>query len=129
MIITSCHNERNTNKKVIAMAPQDQEFEDYLDQIRALREQMALRFRGSLKEFADMMFGGDTKKTLKYLFPNEFKEIVSESEGRSVKPKYRNPENPLEVWSGRGRLPRWMERLMREKGMKKEDFLIRDDDL
>ena len=24
-----------------------------------------------------------------------------------VKPKYRNPKNPTEVWSGRGRQPRW----------------------
>jgi len=25
-----------------------------------------------------------------------------------VAPKYRNPDNPLETWSGRGRKPRWM---------------------
>jgi DNA-binding protein H-NS len=26
-----------------------------------------------------------------------------------VKPKYRNPENPGETWSGRGRKPKWVE--------------------
>jgi len=25
-----------------------------------------------------------------------------------VAPKYRNPANPIETWSGRGRKPRWM---------------------
>src|SRR5690349_737834 len=28
---------------------------------------------------------------------------------KKVQPKYRNPENPEEVWSGRGRKPRWVE--------------------
>ncbi|WP_346016210.1 H-NS histone family protein [Bradyrhizobium sp. C-145] len=25
-----------------------------------------------------------------------------------MRPKYRNPKNPAETWSGRGRLPRWL---------------------
>ena len=28
---------------------------------------------------------------------------------RPVLPKYRNPENPSETWSGRGHRPRWLE--------------------
>ena len=28
--------------------------------------------------------------------------------GRTFPPKYRNPANPKETWSGQGRLPRWM---------------------
>jgi DNA-binding protein H-NS len=28
---------------------------------------------------------------------------------RKVQPKYRNPENESETWSGRGRKPRWVE--------------------
>lgn len=128
MSAATCHNAKNNNNKVVAMVPHDQEFEEYITQVRTLRDQMALRFRKSLKEFADMMFGGDTKKALKYLFPNEYKDLASEAKGRVLKPKYRNPENPNETWSGRGRVPRWMERLMKERGMKKEDFLIRDQD-
>ena len=30
------------------------------------------------------------------------------SKGSKVAPKYRNPKNPSESWSGRGRKPRWM---------------------
>jgi DNA-binding protein H-NS len=41
-----------------------------------------------------------------------------------VAPKYRNPGNPKEVWTGRGKQPRWMAALV-AKGKKPEDFLIK----
>jgi DNA-binding protein H-NS len=41
-----------------------------------------------------------------------------------VPPKYRNPANPSETWTGRGKQPRWMAELVK-KGKKPEDFLIR----
>jgi DNA-binding protein H-NS len=41
-----------------------------------------------------------------------------------VAPKYRNPANPKETWSGRGMPPRWMAALIK-KGKKVEDFLIK----
>lgn len=41
-----------------------------------------------------------------------------------VAPKYRNPVNAKETWSGRGLKPRWMAELVK-KGKKVEDFLIR----
>lgn len=28
--------------------------------------------------------------------------------GRKVAPKYRNPKNPQETWTGRGRQPKWL---------------------
>ncbi|MCK1423589.1 H-NS histone family protein [Bradyrhizobium sp. 180] len=40
-----------------------------------------------------------------------------------VRPKYRNPRNPAETWSGRGRLPRWLRPQLRGGG-KLDDFLI-----
>jgi DNA-binding protein H-NS len=40
-----------------------------------------------------------------------------------VAPKYRNPSNPAEVWSGRGKRPRWLEpQIQAGKGL--DDFLI-----
>ncbi len=39
-------------------------------------------------------------------------------------PKYRNPDNPNQTWSGRGRKPRWLEEKLAE-GMELEEFLIR----
>ncbi len=43
---------------------------------------------------------------------------------RKVAPKYRNPANPKETWSGRGKQPRWLAEQVK-KGKKPEDFLIR----
>ncbi len=46
------------------------------------------------------------------------------SKGGKVAPKYRNPSNAKETWSGRGLPPRWMAELIK-KGKKREDFLIK----
>jgi DNA-binding protein H-NS len=43
--------------------------------------------------------------------------------GTKVAPKYRNPANPAETWSGRGKHPKWMTNAM-AGGKKPEDFLI-----
>lgn len=48
------------------------------------------------------------------------------AKGRSlgkVAPKYRNPANPQETWTGRGRQPRWLAGET-AAGKKLEDFLI-----
>ena len=41
-----------------------------------------------------------------------------------VAPKYRNPANPKDTWTGRGRQPLWMAEQVK-KGKKPEDFLIK----
>ena len=40
-----------------------------------------------------------------------------------VSPKYRNPNDPSETWSGRGKLPRWLVPLLKS-GMQIENFRI-----
>ena len=40
-----------------------------------------------------------------------------------VLPKYRNPENPSETWSGRGKQPLWIAAAL-ESGRHIDDFLI-----
>jgi DNA-binding protein H-NS len=40
-----------------------------------------------------------------------------------VAPKYRNPENPAETWTGRGLKPRWLAAAIKG-GKNPEDFLI-----
>lgn len=39
--------------------------------------------------------------------------------------KYRDPAHPENVWSGRGKLPGWMQKAV-NAGKKKEDFLIKE---
>ncbi|HVY29674.1 MAG TPA: H-NS histone family protein [Polyangiaceae bacterium] len=41
----------------------------------------------------------------------------------AVAPKYRNPQNAAETWSGRGQRPKWLETLLAQ-GKQLEDFLI-----
>jgi H-NS histone C-terminal domain len=41
-------------------------------------------------------------------------------------PRYRNPENPAETWSGRGPQPSWVEAL-RARGVRLEALSIEDD--
>jgi len=43
--------------------------------------------------------------------------------GSKVPPKYRNPANASQEWTGRGVMPRWMKALI-DAGKKREDFLI-----
>jgi DNA-binding protein H-NS len=38
-----------------------------------------------------------------------------------IAPKYRNPENHSETWSGRGREPKWLQHQI-ASGKTKEDF-------
>jgi DNA-binding protein H-NS len=42
----------------------------------------------------------------------------------SVAVKYRDPKNPENTWTGRGRMPRWMVAATKGNKAKKEDFLI-----
>ena len=42
----------------------------------------------------------------------------------SVAIKYRDPSNPANTWTGRGRMPRWMVGATKRGKAKKEDFLI-----
>jgi DNA-binding protein H-NS len=42
----------------------------------------------------------------------------------SIAAKYRDPKNPENTWTGRGRMPRWMVAATKGSKAKKEDFLI-----
>ena len=42
----------------------------------------------------------------------------------SVAAKYRDPKNPENTWTGRGRMPLWMVAAAKGSKAKKEDFLI-----
>lgn len=48
----------------------------------------------------------------------------SKMAGMKVAPKYRNPANPDETWSGRGKQPRWLQTYA-SQGRAPDEFLIR----
>lgn len=47
------------------------------------------------------------------------------SKGSSVAPKYRNPSDPSQTWSGRGRQPLWLADALKKRGSSIEQFLIK----
>lgn len=50
-------------------------------------------------------------------------EVMSARKTRTVKPKYRNPNNPNETWTGRGRRPSWVEQIV-SSGDNLDNYLI-----
>ncbi len=64
------------------------------------------------------------KKTAKKTAKKAAKKAVVRKTGKKVAPKYRNPANAKELWSGRGKQPRWLAELV-NKGRKVEEFLIK----
>ncbi|HHS94628.1 MAG TPA: H-NS histone family protein, partial [Rhodobacterales bacterium] len=56
--------------------------------------------------------------------PRKSRKAKPASDGRAkVAPKYANPANPDEKWTGRGRGPKWMQAHL-EAGGSKDDYLI-----
>jgi DNA-binding protein H-NS len=56
-------------------------------------------------------------------------DVVGGKKGRRqgkamVAIKYRDPKNPENTWTGRGRTPRWMVAALKRRRVKKEHFLI-----
>ncbi len=45
------------------------------------------------------------------------------NKGKTVAPKYMNPDNASETWTGRGRKPRWLVAKL-DQGAKIEDFAL-----
>lgn len=68
----------------------------------------------------DELFGGGAAARK----PGAGKAGAKSTKGSKVAPKYRNPADAKQTWSGRGLPPRWMAELIK-KGKKREDFLIR----
>jgi DNA-binding protein H-NS len=54
----------------------------------------------------------------------EMSDLFGRGRKGSVAAKYRDPQNPENTWTGRGRMPRWMVAATRGGKAKKEDFLV-----
>jgi DNA-binding protein H-NS len=59
------------------------------------------------------------------VYPSRGKKAAGKKGGKgSVAPKYQNPADPSQVWSGRGRQPVWFVKALRRRGVTVEDLLI-----
>lgn len=55
---------------------------------------------------------------------SELAPLAAKRKAKSgLPPKYFNPENPSQTWSGRGRRPKWLEAAL-ESGKSLEDFKL-----
>ncbi len=62
------------------------------------------------------------------LLREKYGEDISFISASKVKPKYRNPQDHTQTWSGRGAKPRWLVKALSEEGAKIEDFKIEADE-
>ena len=58
------------------------------------------------------------------VYPTRGRASKGAGKRSAVAPKYRNPENPAETWSGRGRQPLWLAHALKRRGTSIENFLI-----
>lgn len=93
------------------------------EQLAARRNQVVLDLRKHLKEDCEAS-GVSIDEVIR---PFAQRIMVGESgkaKGKSpVAPKYQNPENTDETWSGRGRRPKWFLAAL-ESGYEEKDLLI-----
>jgi DNA-binding protein H-NS len=63
--------------------------------------------------------------TLEDIYPTRRKKAgAKKSAAGSVAPKYRNPADPAQTWSGRGRQPAWFAAALKRRGVTEESLLI-----
>ncbi len=63
--------------------------------------------------------------TLNDVYPSRAKKASGKKGATgAVAPKYRNPSNPSETWSGRGRQPAWFVKALRRRGVTGDSLLI-----
>jgi DNA-binding protein H-NS len=69
------------------------------------------------------LFGGGAASTGSEPRATKAPRAPRKTTGVKVPPKYRNPANAEQTWTGRGKQPRWMAEEI-SKGKQREDFLI-----
>lgn len=62
--------------------------------------------------------------TMDEVYPTRRSKGTTGAKKSSVAPKYRNPANPEQTWSGRGKRPLWLAGALKKRGVALESFLI-----
>ncbi len=95
-----------------------------LEELKKLQKDVA----NEIKNFKDR----DKKKKLaeveafareRGLNPADLSEIARRRTRKPAKPKYANPNDPAQTWSGRGRRPRWLDEAL-SKGNTLDEMAI-----
>jgi DNA-binding protein H-NS len=97
-----------------------------IDELWALHEELAAALAARLTSEKDMLEARLKQLSQRGPGPRPAKPSVLNGERRpypAVVPKYRNPDNSSETWSGRGKQPRWLVALL-NAGRQIDDFRI-----
>lgn len=73
------------------------------------------RRKAVIKEIQDLAASANLSIEIK-----EGDKVINSSKGV---PRYRNPSNPQQTWSGRGKRPNWLNEAL-ESGKKLDDFTV-----
>lgn len=102
-----------------------EELEEVIEQAHALieqkREEALLKARAEIEKIAAST--GYSVHDLLGL-PNGRGRRRSTKKPAAAAEKYRNPKDPSQTWSGRGKRPRWLQEML-DKGAKLESFLVK----
>jgi DNA-binding protein H-NS len=97
-----------------------------IDELWALHEELATALAARLTSEKDMLEARLKQLNQRGLGERQAKPSVLNGERRPypvVVPKYRNPDDSSETWSGRGKQPRWLVALLKA-GKQIDDFRI-----
>jgi DNA-binding protein H-NS len=87
--------------------------EAHANQIRAVRDKIDAVLKSS-------------GLTLDQVYPTRRSKGTKGTKKSLVAPKYRNPANVEQTWSGRGKRPIWLAGALKKRGVALESFLIED---
>jgi DNA-binding protein H-NS len=92
--------------------------------IAAVRKKLIAQAKADGYTVAELFGGAKAAKAAKPAAKAAKKAAGKGRKLGKVPPKYRNPANPKDTWSGRGKQPLWLADQVK-KGKKLEDFLIK----
>src|SRR5262245_53529594 len=98
--------------------------ERQIQELEAKAEALKQRRKPGLKQLKTVLLKYRLTRSDVELVLNGHGARASKLAGRKLKPKYRNPANKSETWSGRGLRPRWLTTAMKATGKKLETFAI-----
>lgn len=64
------------------------------------------------------------RRGVKHTKKTKATKVNNPLKGSTVAPKYRNPEDASQTWSGRGRQPRWIAEALKKRGVTLDSFVI-----
>jgi DNA-binding protein H-NS len=95
---------------------------DLIERAKARQQELAREKATKLRAKIDALVKAEGL-AIEDVFQGPGARRVSGMRGRKVKPKYRNPADTNQTWTGRGKRPRWYSAAL-AAGKKEKDLLI-----